>query len=224
MPAAPATSSRTRSTPRSPASAAGSTAASPSWTKSGSKENRRKRLMVMDQDGANVRALTNGENAVVAPRYSPATQDIAFMTQATGQQPRIQVINLETGSRQALGKCRFDEHQPALLARRPPPRDERAAGRQRRHRTSWTSASKAQTPITNGNAIDTSPTYSPDGSQIVFESDRGGSQQIYVMGAWTARTHAASPSARARPRSRPGRRAATSSPSPASARAASPSA
>ncbi|RZK89168.1 MAG: Tol-Pal system protein TolB, partial [Methylobacterium sp.] len=44
---------------------------------SGSKEHRRKRLMVMDQDGANVRALTNGENAVVAPRYSPATQDIA---------------------------------------------------------------------------------------------------------------------------------------------------
>ncbi len=32
-------------------------------------------------------------------------------------------------------------------------------------------------------AIDTSPSYSPDGSQIVFESDRGGRQQLYVMGA-----------------------------------------
>ena len=42
---------------------------------SGPKENRRKRLMVMDQDGANVRALTTGENSIVAPRYSPATQD-----------------------------------------------------------------------------------------------------------------------------------------------------
>src|SRR5277367_4947799 len=31
--------------------------------------------------------------------------------------------------------------------------------------------------------LDTAPTYSPDGSQIAFESDRGGSQQIYVMSA-----------------------------------------
>ena len=50
-------------------------------------------------------------------------------------------------------------------------------------------ASKAQHSITNGNAIDTSPTYSPDGSQIVFESDRGGSQQVYVMGADGSNPH-----------------------------------
>jgi TolB protein len=37
--------------------------------------------------------------------------------------------------------------------------------------------------LTSGNAIDTSPSYSPDGSQIVFNSDRGGSQQLYVMNA-----------------------------------------
>ena len=37
--------------------------------------------------------------------------------------------------------------------------------------------------LTNSGAIDTSPCYSPDGSQIVFNSDRGGDQQLYVMGA-----------------------------------------
>ena len=37
--------------------------------------------------------------------------------------------------------------------------------------------------ITNVAAINTAPSYSPDGSQIVFESDRGGTQQIYVMGS-----------------------------------------
>ncbi len=66
-------------------------------------------------------------------------------------------------------------------------------------------ASKAQKPITSGLAIDTSPTYSPDGSQIAFESDRGGSQQVYVMGADGSNPHRIT-SAPARPRSRPGRR------------------
>ncbi|HUV33025.1 MAG TPA: Tol-Pal system protein TolB, partial [Devosiaceae bacterium] len=30
-------------------------------------------------------------------------------------------------------------------------------------------------------AIDTSPSFSPDGQRLVFESDRGGAQQLYVM-------------------------------------------
>ncbi len=35
--------------------------------------------------------------------------------------------------------------------------------------------------ITRHPAIDTSPSASPDGKQIVFNSDRGGSPQIYIM-------------------------------------------
>jgi TolB protein len=37
--------------------------------------------------------------------------------------------------------------------------------------------------LTNGLAVDTSPSFSPDGSQIVFNSDRGGAPQLYVMNA-----------------------------------------
>ena len=149
---------------------------------SGPKENRRKRLMVMDQDGANVRAITSGENAIVAPRYSPATQDIAFMAQATGHQPRVQVINLETGTRQAIGNMDSMSASPRFS---PDGRRLVMSVQQGGNADIVTMdlASKAQRPITNGMAIDTSPSYAPDGSQIVFESDRGGSQQIYVMGA-----------------------------------------
>jgi TolB protein len=43
--------------------------------------------------------------------------------------------------------------------------------------------SKSTTRLTDTPAIDTSPSYSPDGSQICFESDRGGKPQIYVMSA-----------------------------------------
>ncbi|MCC6748211.1 MAG: PD40 domain-containing protein, partial [Deltaproteobacteria bacterium] len=37
--------------------------------------------------------------------------------------------------------------------------------------------------LTHNAAIDTSPTWSPDGSQLAFVSNRGGSPQIYVMSA-----------------------------------------
>ena len=47
--------------------------------------------------------------------------------------------------------------------------------------TRWICARARTTRLTDTSAIDTSPCYSPDGSQIVFESDRGGTQQIYVM-------------------------------------------
>src|SRR3546814_14252973 len=39
------------------------------------------------------------------------------------------------------------------------------------------------TQLTNSPSIDTSPSYSPDGTQITFNSDRGGTQQLYVMAA-----------------------------------------
>jgi TolB protein len=82
--------------------------------------------------------------------------------------------------------------------------------------------SKVTTRLTDTPAIDTAPSYSPDGTRICFESDRGGSQQIYVMSATAARpAHQLRRGFVSRPRS--GRRAATPSPSP-SGGASSPSA
>ena len=154
----------------------------------GPKENRRKRLMVMDQDGANVRAITTGEMSIVAPRYSPSSQEIAFMAQAAGHQPRVQVINLETGSRQAFGSVDSMSASPRFS---PDGRRLVMSVQQGGNADIVTMdlASKAQKPVTSGLAIDTSPTYSPDGSQIAFESDRGGSQQVYVMGADGSNPH-----------------------------------
>ncbi|NNM74296.1 Tol-Pal system beta propeller repeat protein TolB [Enterovirga aerilata] len=147
---------------------------------SGPKENRRKRLAVMDQDGGNVRYLTQGDSLAVAPRYSPVTQDIAFMSQSSGQQPRVQVINLETGSRQVVGNFaemsaspRFSPDGRRLLISLQDGANSNIYA--------YDLATRQTSRLTNTNAIDTSASYSPDGSQIVFESDRGGKQQIYVM-------------------------------------------
>ncbi len=148
---------------------------------SGPKERRRKRLAVMDQDGANVRYLTPGESAVVSPRYSPVTQDIAFMSQAQGQQPRVQIINLETGARRVVGEFDDMSSSPRFS---PDGRRLLIALQEGGNSNIYAMdlGSKGTTRLTNSSAIDTSPSYSSDGSQIVFESDRGGKQQIYVMG------------------------------------------
>src|SRR5690606_25587042 len=42
---------------------------------------------------------------------------------------------------------------------------------------------------TNNAALDTSPSFSPDGKFVVFESDRGGTQQLYVMRSNGAEPH-----------------------------------
>ena len=44
----------------------------------GPKDRRRKRLAIMDQDGANVRLLSQGGELVLTPRFSPTAQEITY--------------------------------------------------------------------------------------------------------------------------------------------------
>jgi TolB protein len=46
----------------------------------GPAQNRTKRLAIMDQDGANVRLLTQGKELVLTPRFSPTNQEITYMS------------------------------------------------------------------------------------------------------------------------------------------------
>ena len=149
---------------------------------SGPKENRRKRLAIMDQDGANVRFLTGGENSVVTPRYSPVSQEVTYMAQRLGEQPRVHVLNIETGQRQVVGNFPDMTSSPRFS-----PNGQRIVLSLQQGGNSnlyvMDIGSRSTTRLTSTGAIDTSPSFSPDGSQLVFESDRGGSQQLYVMSA-----------------------------------------
>ena len=69
---------------------------------SGPKERRVKRLAIMDQDGANVRYLTRGDDLVLTPRFSPSTQEITYMSYGQGE-PRVYLLNIETGQREIVG-------------------------------------------------------------------------------------------------------------------------
>lgn len=148
---------------------------------SGPTTNRRKRLAIMDQDGANHKYLTDGGSLVLTPRFSPNEQLIAYMSYESGS-PRVYLYNLTTGGREILGDFpgmtfapRFSPDGKKVIM------SQAIGGNSDLYELTLSNRSKKR--LTTDGAIDTSPSYSPDGRQIVFESDRGGTQQLYVMSA-----------------------------------------
>lgn len=147
----------------------------------GPKESRRKRLAMMDQDGANVTYLTRGDELVVTPRFSPSSQDVAYMAFGTGE-PKVMLMNVDNRQREAVGNF------PGMtFAPRFSPDGQKIVMSLSQGSSSalytMDLRTRATTRLTDSSAIDTAPSYSPNGDRIVFESDRGGTQQIYVMGA-----------------------------------------
>ena len=148
---------------------------------SGPKDQLVKRLAIMDQDGENIRTLTNGEDLVVTPRFSPTTQEITYMSFAADM-PRVYLYNIETRQREIVGVFPNMTFAPRFS-----PDGERVIMSLQSGANSnlfvLDLRSRTTRQLTKTLAIDTAPSYSPDGGQVTFESDRGGSQQIYVMNA-----------------------------------------
>jgi TolB protein len=149
---------------------------------SGPKNKRLKKLAIMDQDGANVRYLSDGRAIAITPRFSPTRQEITYMSYESGQ-PQVYLLQIETGQRELVGNFpgmtfapRFSpDGQKVVMSLLRDDGNSNIFAMDLRSRTT--------TRLTNTASIDTSPSYSPDGSQVVFTSDRGGRAQIYVMNA-----------------------------------------
>lgn len=147
----------------------------------GPKNARKKRLAIMDYDGANVKYLTSDTALVLAPRFSPNAREIIYTSYETGM-PKVFLMNVDTLSRRAI-----DDQPGMTFAPRFSPDGRRVvmslALNGNTDIYSVDIATGRRTRLTSSASIDTAPSFSPDGSQIVFESDRGGSQQLYVMSA-----------------------------------------
>jgi TolB protein len=147
----------------------------------GPKERRVKRLALMDQDGANVRYLTRGDDLVLTPRFSPTTQEITYMSFGQSE-PRVYLLNIETSQREIVGNFPGMTFSPRFA-----PDGQRVIMSLQQGGNAnlfvMDLRSKTTTRLTDTPAIDTAPSYAPDGNRIAFESDRGGKQQIYVMAA-----------------------------------------
>lgn len=148
----------------------------------GPRNARIKRLAIMDQDGANLRYLSDGQEIVLTPRFSPTRQEITYMA-FTGNTPRVYLQQIEVAQRELVGTFpnmtiapRFSpDGQKVIMSLLQDNGSANIYAMDLRSRTT--------TRLTSTLAIDTAASYSPDGNRIVFESDRGGRQQIYVMNA-----------------------------------------
>ncbi|MBQ0749689.1 MAG: Tol-Pal system protein TolB [Roseovarius sp.] len=149
---------------------------------SGPKDQRAKRLGIMDYDGANVQYLTDSTSIVLAPRFSPTGDRVLYTSYETGF-PKIYVLDVASVGRRELPT------QDATMSFAP-----RFAPNGRTVVYSLTQGgntdlytmdigSGASSRLTTAPSIETAPSYSPDGSQIVFESDRSGTPQLYIMSA-----------------------------------------
>ena len=148
----------------------------------GPKGQRRKRLAVMDYDGANVQFLTDDNSIVLAPRFSPTGDRVLYTSFETGF-PQVFVLDIGSTTRRKL-----DIQAEALsFAPRFGPDGEtvvlslQQGGNTDLYKTTVSGGSMQR--LTSTPSIETAPSFSPDGQRIVFESDRSGSQQLYVMDA-----------------------------------------
>ena len=148
-------------------------------SESGPKNDRVKKLAIMDQDGANTKYLTYGTELVLTPRFNPKNQLVTYMSYFRNE-PRVYLLDIETGNQEIVGKFpgmtfapRFSPDGKMIVM------SFAKDGNSDIYKMDLDT--RVVERITDHSSIDTSPSFSPDGKFIAFNSDRSGLQQIYVM-------------------------------------------
>ena len=145
----------------------------------GPKIKRIKKLAIMDQDGANNKFLTLGNELVLTPRFNPTNQMVTYLSYFRNL-PRVYLLDIETGMQEVVG-----DFPGMTFAPRFSPDGKKIIMSFAKDGNSdiytMDLENRIVEKITNHPSIDTSPSYSPDGKFISFNSDRSGYQQIYVM-------------------------------------------
>jgi TolB protein len=149
----------------------------------GTKDKREKKLAIMDQDGFNPRTLPVSGDLLLTPRFSPTSLELTFMSFGSGA-PRVYIYNIETQQKEIVG----DFPNMSFAPRYSPDGQSVVMSLQsddgrNANIFELDLRSRQLRQLTETPAINTAPSFSPDATQVAFESDRGGSQQIYVMGA-----------------------------------------
>ena len=156
------------------------------------------RLAIMDQDGYNHQYLTNGKTTVLTPRFSPNGDEFSFFAyrekivnkRRVPLDAQIYRYDLRNGKMTRMLNLKGMNYAP----RYSPDGKNLIFSLSEKTRKGRVVSSIFRYDISNRKlvrvtdarkyiCIDTSPCYSPDGKHIVFNSDRGGNQQLYIMDA-----------------------------------------
>jgi len=148
---------------------------------------RKRRLAIMDQDGANPEFLLPGMDSVTTPRFSPSSQTIIYTAWVPNPRNpnatllRTYLYDLQTGRKEALG----DATDTTSYAARFSPDGRYVAMNRALNGNSdiyvVELARRTERRLTTASSSEVAPSYSPDGKSIVFESDRGTTPQLYIM-------------------------------------------
>ena len=148
-------------------------------SETGEKTQRVKKLAIMDQDGANTKYLTLGNELVLTPRFNPTNQLVTYLSYFRNL-PRVYLLDIETGIQEVVGNFpgmtfapRFSPDGKKIIMS--------FAKDGNSEIYTMDIESRLVERLTEDSSIDTSPSYSPDGKYICFNSDRSGLQQIYTM-------------------------------------------
>ncbi len=145
--------------------------------------NRRiKKINLIDFDGENHRVLTDGRDLVLTPIFSKKRDEIFYLRYFEGK-PQIFALDTKNLRSKKVGGFRG-----TTFAASTHPSDANiillsAIVDGNSDIYEMNISGNAAKKLTKSPAIDTTPSYSPDGKFITFSSDRDAGQQIYVMDA-----------------------------------------
>jgi len=147
---------------------------------SGPLNKRTKKLAIINFDGSEQRFLSDGSDLVLTPVFSKNRDEIFYLRYFLDK-PHIFKVNLNNNKSNKATGFRDTNFSPA-----PHPTDPNkillsAIVDKNTDIYEFNMLTNESLRITRHDAIDTTPSYSPDGSKIVFSSDRSGRQQIYVI-------------------------------------------